>query len=179
MVAGNNRVCRYLGSYCGLHTYIHTYIHTYTYTYVHMYREDPTTAVSWEKAIGYVGISGAAMVLLSITFLVEKSMSRVPNHIKLGTIIGIGMLLVSFQVLSHCVRRTDAEIEYIHIYIHTYIHTYNMRTYIYIYIYIYIYYRHIYMQHTITVTRSGVLLVGFFMCVCMYVCVCILNVQAY
>jgi len=63
------------------------------FTYGLVIREDPTTAVSWKKGLAFVGISGVAMVLLSITFLVEKSMKRVPNHIKLGTIIGIGMLL--------------------------------------------------------------------------------------
>eukprot|EP00283_Hemiselmis_rufescens_P016120 CAMPEP_0173440894 /NCGR_PEP_ID=MMETSP1357-20121228/23664_1 /TAXON_ID=77926 /ORGANISM="Hemiselmis rufescens, Strain PCC563" /LENGTH=494 /DNA_ID=CAMNT_0014406431 /DNA_START=71 /DNA_END=1555 /DNA_ORIENTATION=- len=63
------------------------------FTYGLVHRADPTTAVSWQKAIAYVGISGVAMLLLSITFLVERSMKYVPNHIKLGTIIGIGMLL--------------------------------------------------------------------------------------
>lgn len=60
-----------------------------------IFRDDKTQQVTWQKALAYVGISGLAMLLLSITFLVEKSMARVPNHIKLGTIIGIGMLLVS------------------------------------------------------------------------------------
>lgn len=60
------------------------------FTYGLVVKSDPTTAVSWQKAIGYVGISGVAMVILSITFLVERSMKHVPNHIKLGTIIGIG-----------------------------------------------------------------------------------------
>jgi xanthine/uracil/vitamin C permease (AzgA family) len=60
------------------------------FTYGLVVKSDPTTAVSWEKAIGFVFMSGVAMVVLSITFLVEKSMKYVPNHIKLGTIIGIG-----------------------------------------------------------------------------------------
>jgi xanthine/uracil/vitamin C permease (AzgA family) len=60
------------------------------FTYGLVVKSDPTTAVSWEKAIGFVFISGVAMVVLSVTFLVERSMKYVPNHIKLGTIIGIG-----------------------------------------------------------------------------------------
>mmetsp|Transcript_7505 Transcript_7505/g.14671 ORF Transcript_7505/g.14671 Transcript_7505/m.14671 type:complete len:493 (+) Transcript_7505:214-1692(+) len=63
------------------------------FTYGLVNRADPTTAVSWEKAMAYVGISGIAMFMLSITFLVDRSMKYMPNHIKLGTIIGIGMLL--------------------------------------------------------------------------------------
>eukprot|EP00290_Baffinella_frigidus_P019879 CAMPEP_0180220428 /NCGR_PEP_ID=MMETSP0987-20121128/19105_1 /TAXON_ID=697907 /ORGANISM="non described non described, Strain CCMP2293" /LENGTH=467 /DNA_ID=CAMNT_0022181315 /DNA_START=60 /DNA_END=1459 /DNA_ORIENTATION=+ len=49
--------------------------------------------MTWEQALGCVFISGAIMLLLSVTFLVERAMVLVPSYVKLSTIIGIGMLL--------------------------------------------------------------------------------------
>jgi len=48
-----------------------------------------------QDAMGCILIAGCIMLLLTITNLVTRSMKYVPGHIKLATIIGIGLLLAT------------------------------------------------------------------------------------
>ena len=64
------------------------------FTYGLVNRKD-STAMTWEAGLSCVLFAGIAMLILSITFLVQVSMRYVPGHIKLGTIIGIGFLLAT------------------------------------------------------------------------------------
>jgi AGZA family xanthine/uracil permease-like MFS transporter len=49
----------------------------------------------WQEAMGCILIAGVIMALLTVTGLVTTSMRYVPGHIKLATIIGIGLLLAT------------------------------------------------------------------------------------
>jgi AGZA family xanthine/uracil permease-like MFS transporter len=51
--------------------------------------------MTWQEAMGCIFIAGIIMALLTVTDLVTKSMKYVPGHIKLATIIGIGLLLAT------------------------------------------------------------------------------------
>jgi AGZA family xanthine/uracil permease-like MFS transporter len=51
--------------------------------------------MTWQAALACVFLAGIAMLVLSATFLVQRSMSLVPGDIKLATIIGIGLLLAT------------------------------------------------------------------------------------
>ena len=54
---------------------------------------DGRSAMSLENALACVFIAGAAMLLLTVTHLVDLGMRLVPNFIKVATIAGIGMLV--------------------------------------------------------------------------------------
>lgn len=51
--------------------------------------------MTWQESMGCILIAGGIMALLTVTDLVTKSMKYVPGHIKLATIIGIGLLLAT------------------------------------------------------------------------------------
>jgi len=55
----------------------------------------PTKGMTWQETMGCVLIAGGIMSVLTVTDLVTKSMKFVPGHIKLATIIGIGLLLAA------------------------------------------------------------------------------------
>ena len=55
----------------------------------------PTKGMTWQETMGCILIAGVIMAFLTVTDLVTKSMKFVPGHIKLATIIGIGLLLAT------------------------------------------------------------------------------------
>jgi adenine/guanine/hypoxanthine permease len=74
------------------------------FTYGLVNRKD-STAMTWQAGLACVFIAGAAMLVLSLTLLVQRSMALVPGHIKLGTIIGIGFLLATIGFESSGIIR--------------------------------------------------------------------------
>ena len=77
------------------------------FTYGLVNRKDrDATAMTWQAGLACFFIAGAAMLVLSVSFLVQRSMALVPGHIKLGTIIGIGFLLVTIGFESAGIIQT-------------------------------------------------------------------------
>ena len=65
-------------------------------------------SMTWQEAMGCILIAGLIMAVLTVTDLVTKSMKHVPGHIKLATIIGIGLLLATIGFESAGVIKDGA-----------------------------------------------------------------------
>jgi len=52
-----------------------------------------TLAISWEKALGIIFISGSLFILLSLVPFREKILNDMPNSLKYGISVGIGLLI--------------------------------------------------------------------------------------
>jgi len=65
------------------------------FTYGLVIRPAGATGMSWQQGLSCVFAAGVIMLVLSGSFMVQRTMRFVPDHIKLATIIGIGLLLAT------------------------------------------------------------------------------------